>query len=96
LSRYPSVRRDLALVLPQQIGFETLRQCVAVHAPDWLQSVNVFDVYSGTGIEPGMKSVALGLILQDFSRTLEESEIDQAIQRILAGLNQDLGVTLRV
>ena len=63
--------------------------------PLQLQSVLTFDVFSGKNIEEGKKSVALGLILQDFSRTLDESEVDGAVAAILSGLADKLGVRLR-
>ena len=96
VSRFPSVRRDIAVVVPTSISNESLQQCVRSNGPDWLQKVVTFDVYSGDKVESGMKSVALGLILQDFSRTLEESEVDQTVSQVLDGLKQELGAILRV
>ena len=95
ISKYPSVRRDLALVVDAATSNQQLLNCVKQYAPSTLQTVRTFDIYSGDNIEKGKKSVALGLILQEFSRTLEESEVDQAVDKVLVGLNNDLGVTLR-
>ncbi len=95
ISRYPSVRRDLSLLMPQQTTHRALEDCLVKHAPKWLQKIVTFDVYSGENIDKGMKSVALGLILQDFSRTLEEAEVDDAVAVVIRGLDQDLGVRLR-
>ena len=95
ISRFPSVRRDLALLVPSETSNKVLVDTVMKHAPDTVQNVLTFDVYEGKNIEKGQKSVALGLILQEFSRTLEETEVDQAVTTILAGLLQDLGVGLR-
>ena len=72
-----------------------MEKCVTEHAPAWLQKIVTFDLYSGDKIDAGMKSVALGLILQDFSRTLEEAEVDKAVDDVLSGLLDDLGVRLR-
>ena len=55
----------------------------------------LFDVYTGKGIEDGLKSVALGLILQGFSSTLTDEEVEQEIQKIVTGLNNEFGATLR-
>lgn len=95
ISRFPSVRRDLSLLVGTETSNKVLVDTVNKHAPASLQNVLTFDVYAGKNIEKGKKSVALGLILQDFSRTLEESEVDQAVSAVLSGLSQDLGVTLR-
>ncbi len=95
ISKYPSVRRDLALIVDTATSNQQLLNCVKQYAPSTLQTVRTFDIYSGDNIEKGKKSVALGLILQEFSRTLEESEVDQAVEKVLAGLNDELGVTLR-
>jgi len=95
ISKYPSVRRDIALLVDQTVSNQALVTCVKKHAPDTLQSVLTFDVFSGKNIEQGKKSVALGLILQDFSRTLDESEVDRAVEAVLSGLADNLGVRLR-
>ena len=95
ISRYPSVRRDLALLVPTETSNKVLVDTVRKYAPNTLQNVLTFDVYEGENIEKGKKSVALGLILQEFSRTLEETEVDQAVSSILDGLSQDLGAGLR-
>ena len=95
ISKYPSVRRDIALLVDQTVSNQALVNCVKKHAPDTLQSVLTFDVFSGKNIEQGKKSVALGLILQDFSRTLDESEVDRAVEAVLSGLADNLGVRLR-
>ncbi len=96
LSRFPGVRRDLSVVVPVEVTIDSLERCIKDNGPEWLQNIVIFDVYSGEKIEPGMKSIALGLILQDISRTLADSEIDQAVQRILESLNHELGAKLRV
>ena len=55
----------------------------------------LFDVYTGKGIDSGLKSVALGLILQGFSRTLTDQDIDSEMQKIVAELNNEFGAILR-
>ncbi|OED40038.1 phenylalanine--tRNA ligase subunit beta [Chromatiales bacterium (ex Bugula neritina AB1)] len=95
ISRFPSVRRDLAVTVDMDISYAAIEECVRKHAPSSLKEVRVIDVYTGKGITSGLKSVALGLILQDFSSTLGDNEIDTAMSRILNGLIEDLRATLR-
>ncbi len=95
ISKFPSVRRDLAVILDQTVSYAAIRECVEKHAPASLQAVRIMSVYTGSGITDGSKSVALGLILQEFSRTLDDIEIDSAVSLILNGLEGDLGATLR-
>ena len=95
ISRFPSVRRDLALIVDRDTTYQVLVNCVKKYAPDSLHEVLTFDVYKGENIGEGKKSIALGLILQEFSRTLQEAEVDQAMEELLDGLRKDLGVELR-
>lgn len=95
ISRYPSIRRDLALIVDENLPGDELIQCARRAAPATLQSAFVFDVYRGKGIDSGRKSFALGLILQDFERTLTDVEVDNAVGAILQRLQADCGATLR-
>ncbi len=96
LSRQPSVRRDIALLVDEAVTHQALLASVEQHAPDWLRDVVTFDVYRGEKIENGKKSIALGLILQDFSRTLEEAEVEEAVAKLVNATTKDLGAVLRV
>jgi phenylalanyl-tRNA synthetase beta chain len=95
ISRYPGIRRDLAVVVDQSISWAEFRACLLSVAPEYLSEVWLFDVYTGKGVISGRKSFAIGLILQEISRTLTDTEIESAIKRILQTLNQNLGATLR-
>ena len=95
VSKFPSVRRDLAVTLDQDIPFATIKACVEKHATNVVRDVRLLDVYAGKGITVGLRSVALGLILQDFSSTLGDTDIETATSQILEGLSKDLGATLR-
>ncbi|HEX5056433.1 MAG TPA: phenylalanine--tRNA ligase subunit beta [Gammaproteobacteria bacterium] len=95
ISRYPSIRRDLALVVDQSVTWAQFEACLLSVAPSYLTEVRLFDVYTGKGVISGRKSFAIGLILQEISRTLTDTEIESAIGRILQTLNQNLGATLR-
>ncbi len=95
LSRFPAVRRDLAVVVDEATTFSQLRESVTVEASSLLRELKVFDVYRGQGIETGRKSVALGLILQDKSKTLTDADVDAVVTAVRERLQQDLNATLR-
>ncbi|HEY9051750.1 MAG TPA: phenylalanine--tRNA ligase subunit beta, partial [Gammaproteobacteria bacterium] len=95
LSKFPEVRRDIAVLVSDEIPVQALTQLISEVSSDELQEILVFDVYTGTGIENGLKSVALGLILQGFSRTLTDQDVDSAVENIVAALKQKFGATLR-
>jgi phenylalanyl-tRNA synthetase beta chain len=94
-SKFPTVRRDLAVTVDESVSYMAIEQCVKRNAPETLIDVKIIDVYTGEGITKGLKSVALGLILQDFSSTLGDEEIDSAMSQILNGLTAELGAALR-
>lgn len=95
ISRFPQVRRDLAVVLPENVTFGALRERVVLAGSSLLRNVRVFDVYRGAGIEKGRKSVALGLIFQDISRTLTDVDVDRAVAAIVADLREKLDARIR-
>ncbi len=95
LSRFPAVRRDLAAVVDEVSTFSQLRESVTVAAFSLLRELKVFDVYRGQGIETGRKSVALGLILQDKSKTLTDADVDTVMTAVRERLKQDLNATFR-
>lgn len=95
LSRYPAIRRDLAIVVARDLPAQAVLDVVREAAPDYLQELKLFDLYAGERIDSGRKSLALGLTLQAQSRTLTDQEVDTAITGILQALEQKLGATLR-
>ncbi len=95
ISRYPSVRRDLALVVDESVGAGALCDIAREAAGEWLTEVEVFDVYRGKGIESGRKSIALSLILQHYSRTLEDRDVEEVITRVTRGLRDQFNATIR-
>ena len=94
-SRYPAVRRDLAVVVAEEVSYAALQGAVRGSAGSHLQEVLIFDVYRGESVEPGRKSVALGLILQDKDRTLTDPEIEQVMQGVRMALEQQVGARIR-
>jgi phenylalanyl-tRNA synthetase beta chain len=90
VSRFPQVRRDLAVTVPLATPLSAIRSRVSVAAGSLLRDLVVFDVYQGPGIESTRKSIALGLIFQDNNRTLKDEEADA----LMAVVASDLGATL--
>ncbi|MEX0607190.1 MAG: phenylalanine--tRNA ligase subunit beta, partial [Halofilum sp. (in: g-proteobacteria)] len=95
VSKFPSIRRDFAVIVDESVSAGTVLRAVREAAPPELQNVFVFDVYRGRGIDSGRKSIALGLILQGSSRTLTDDEVEAASARILSHLQNTHGATLR-
>jgi len=95
LSRFPSIRRDLALILDQSVTAAAISQMLDMAGIDALKSHAIFDVYQGPGVEAGQKSLALGLIFQDFSRTLEDADINAHVAEIVQLLEKQTGAVLR-
>jgi phenylalanyl-tRNA synthetase beta chain len=95
LSKFPAIRRDIAVVLARDTSAARIEATIRKVAPETLQNLQLFDVYTGEGIDSGRKSIALGLTLQAHSRTLTDAEVDAAMQAIVTALRADLGATLR-
>lgn len=95
VSRFPAVRRDLALVVPENLPWAQLENCLRKAVGNVLREVVLFDRYSGTGLEPGSKSLAIGLILQDVSRTLTDQDSDHAIAEALKAAATECSARLR-
>jgi phenylalanyl-tRNA synthetase beta chain len=95
ISRFPHVRRDLAVTVPVGTRYGALRDRVSVAGGPLLRELRAFDVYQGPGIESGRKSIALGLIFQDNNRTLTDEEADALMARIASDLQENLGAKLR-
>jgi phenylalanyl-tRNA synthetase beta chain len=95
ISRFPAVRRDLAVVVDDGVPLSALRERVVSSASKLLRHLRVFDVYRGPGVEPGRKSVALGLIFQDITRTLTDEDADRAVASVMADLRVSLNAKIR-
>lgn len=94
-SKFPSVRRDLAIVIDESVPLAVLQENVTVSASGLLSELRVFDVYRGPGVETGRKSIALGLILQDSYRTLTDVDADAVLTSVVARLRDELSATIR-
>ena len=95
ISRFPSVRRDLALLLANDTSYARVRECIIAVAGPYLEKVTVFDVYEGDNLKEGYKSLAIGLIFNNVSSTLKDEDIDPVIETIVSELEQHLGAQLR-
>jgi phenylalanyl-tRNA synthetase beta chain len=95
ISRFPAVRRDLAVVVDEGVPLSALSERVVLAASSLLRQVRVFDVYRGPGVETGRKSVALGLIFQDITRTLTDEDADRAVASVIAELRVSLNAKIR-
>ena len=95
ISRYPSIRRDLAVLVDDDLPAGELEAAIREAAGDLLAELVIFDVYRGKGIETGLKSIAFGLILQDYSRTLTEQDIEGVVEGVTGHLQKKFGASLR-
>jgi phenylalanyl-tRNA synthetase beta chain len=94
-SRFPGLRRDLSIIVDKSVPARAVTECIGRSAGEILQEQRLFDVYAGQGIEPGRKSLTLGLTLQHPSRTLTDGEVDEVIDKIVAQLGDELDARLR-
>ncbi len=95
LSKFPRVRRDLALVVDQAVSAKQVADGVRAIDSQLVREIVLFDVYQGKGVDPGKKSVAVGLILQDDDETLTDARIDSLMTRVVEHLQNELKATLR-
>jgi len=94
-SRFPEIRRDLALIVEKDYPSDGLIHCIKHAAGALLREVTIFDVYEGKGVDPMQKSIALGLTIQDLSRTLVDEEINTIIEKVVSSLKEECNATLR-
>jgi phenylalanyl-tRNA synthetase beta chain len=95
VSKFPPVRRDLAVVVDENVAVQSLLLALKESKAPFVVELGLFDVYRGKGVEDGKKSLAFRVLLQDTQKTLNEIEIDQSIARLVAVLQQH-GAQMRV
>jgi phenylalanyl-tRNA synthetase beta chain len=95
ISRFPANRRDLAVVVKEEVEANIVLQLIEKIGGNYLIDLNLFDVYQGQGIEDGYKSLAIALVLQDTNKTLEDKDITDVINRVVATLKTELNASLR-
>ncbi|MBK8535064.1 MAG: phenylalanine--tRNA ligase subunit beta [Candidatus Competibacteraceae bacterium] len=96
ISKFPASRRDIAIVVEEAISAQAIQDCIRHYGGERLREVRLFDVYRGKGVAEGQKSLALGLILQDFSHNLTDSVVEATVSGIIAELSGQFGATLRI
>lgn len=96
ISKYPQIRRDLSFLVDNQVSSLDIENVVHSNIKEnWLKAFDIFDVYTGTGIPEGKKSLAISLLLQDDGRTLVDSEINSLISAIIESLETKFSIILR-
>jgi len=95
VSKFPAIRRDLAVVVDESVTLDEVRESVNLAAKGLLRDLRIFDVYRGKGVEAGRKSIALGLILQETSRTLTDGEADAVVAAVIERVKGDLKAGIR-
>src|SRR5262249_39965498 len=95
IEKFPAVRRDIAMIVPEEIPQETISRTIEEPREPLLESVELFDLFSGGEIGAGRKSLAYRLTYRDRSRTLTSEEVNAAHAKIRERLRRDLGAELR-
>lgn len=95
ISKMPEVRRDLAIVVKEEVAFGDVSEVIVKEAGEWLVDLTLFDIYKGKGVEPGNKSLAMGVTWQHPQKTLQDEEITGIFSKIVESLEQKFGAKLR-
>lgn len=95
IPKFPEVRRDLALLLNDDIGFDSVFKIARQTEKSLLKEINLFDVYQGENLPEGKKSYALSFIIQDSSKTLTDAQVDKVMSKLRQNLETELGAVLR-
>lgn len=95
LSKFPSIRRDLALVVEDSVKAGELLDFIVKNGGNLLTDAHIFDIYKGEHLEPGKKSIALAMTLRHPDKTLEDAEINAVVEKVVSGLAEQYGATLR-
>ena len=95
ISKFPSVRRDLSMLLNKDVSFEQLKLIAFKTERKLLKEVNIFDVYQGDRLPEGKKSYAISFVLQDEEKTLAEKQIDSVTQKLIYSFEKEAGAEIR-
>ncbi|MDR0378863.1 MAG: phenylalanine--tRNA ligase subunit beta, partial [Candidatus Accumulibacter sp.] len=96
VSSQPAAFRDLAVVVDRALEYRTLMEGLMSQRPPIVQEIRLFDVYTGKGVDDGKKSLAFRVLMQDTERTLQDTEVDAAVQQLVEYLRQSFAAQLRV
>jgi phenylalanyl-tRNA synthetase beta chain len=95
ISKYPPIRRDIAVVVSENVAVQTILDQVRAKKIPLISEVHLFDVYRGKGMEVGKKSLAFRMLLQDTEKTLTDAEADRTVSSLLSVLANEFGAVLR-
>ncbi|MGE0562189.1 MAG: phenylalanine--tRNA ligase subunit beta [Flavobacteriales bacterium] len=95
IAKFPSVRRDLALLIDNQINYKQIEELAFKSEKKLLREVNLFDVYEGKNLDEGKKSYAVSFVFQDNEKTLTDVQVDRIIEKLISTLSTELGAKLR-
>ena len=94
IAKYPAVNRDISMVVPKEILAGDIEHMIAQRGGKILESYKLFDIYEGSQIQKGYKSMAYSIVFRSLEKTLEEAEVSAAMKKILNGL-ESMGIELR-
>jgi phenylalanyl-tRNA synthetase beta chain len=95
VSKFPANRRDIAVVVDETVSATDVMNLIRKVGENQLVGLNLFDVYQGKGVEPGKKSLAIALTLQDTTRTLEDKDITETMESVVSALKTEFNASLR-
>lgn len=95
VSKYPSVRRDIALVVENNISYQQIKDIIVQELGEYLVNIFVFDRYEGENIGTGKRSLAIGMVLQQDNSTFEDKEVDKLMSKMVLSIKQNLTVEIR-
>jgi phenylalanyl-tRNA synthetase beta chain len=95
LPQHPAIERDLALLVPDALSAGVVETTIRDAAGGWLESVSIFDVYTGKGVPDGMRSIGYRLLFRASDRTLTDEQVDAQIERVLRRLKEEHGIERR-
>ncbi len=95
ISKFPSVSRDLSLILDKKVLFEEVKKVVSNHKEKRIISTNIYDVYEGDKLPQGKKTYTLNFILQDQNKTLKDKEIDKMMNKLMLSFENELGAEIK-
>ena len=95
ISKFPKVRRDLALLIDKNISYSQLVETALKTENKYITEINLFDVYEGKNIEEGKISYAISFILEDYEKTMTDKQIEKIMQRIIDAFKKEYNIQLR-
>ncbi len=95
ISKFPSVRRDIAMIVDKSISYQQIKEIITQYTHNCLKDIFVFDEYHGESIDQGKRSLAIGIVLQQNNSTFEDKEVDKLMEKMVSSLKVNLGVEIR-